>query len=93
MYDEFVEIAENKAYLNAVKNEMYGPNLDFLRRMPLYSSLIEYEADLRQSDKLTFSDIFHEPIGYYLMKCFLIADYSVDKAVFISDVELFKKMR
>ncbi|CEP03536.1 hypothetical protein PBRA_009421 [Plasmodiophora brassicae] len=93
MYDEIVEIAENKAYLNAVRNETYGPNLDLLRRFPAYSSLADYENELRQQDKLTFSQIFHEPIGYYLLKCFLIADYSVDKAVFISDCELFKKMR
>eukprot|EP00474_Spongospora_subterranea_P009656 CRZ10114.1 hypothetical protein [Spongospora subterranea] len=93
MYDDFVEIAENKAYLNAVRNETYGPNLDLIRRMPLYSSLADYEMELRQHDKISFSHIFYEPIGYYLMKCFLVADYSVDKAVFISDVELYKKMR
>jgi hypothetical protein len=27
--------------------------------------------------------IFNEPTGYYSMKCFLVADYAVDKAIFI----------
>jgi hypothetical protein len=28
-----------------------------------------------------------------MMKCFLVADYAVDKAIFIKDVEAYKRMR
>lgn len=93
MYDEIIEIAENRAYLNAVRNDGYGPNLDLLRRMPSFNSLKDYVDRLKEAGELSFSKVFHEPIGYYNLKCFLVADYSVDKAVFISDVELYKKMR
>ena len=93
MYDEIIEIAENRAYLNAVRNESYGPNLELLKKMPPFSELQDYYKKLKDAGEITFSKVFHEPIGYYMMKCFLIADYSVDKAVFTSDVELYKKMR
>lgn len=93
MYDELIGSAENRAYLNAVKREAMGPNLEILQEMPRYEDLGELEDNLRKSGKLRFDPIFEEPTGFYLLKCFLIADYSVDKAVFVKDVELFRKMR
>lgn len=33
------------------------------------------------------------PTGEYLIKCFLTADYAVDKALFIKDVEAYRSMR
>eukprot|EP01083_Nonionella_stella_P050865 135167_1 len=101
MYDEIIEIAENRAYLNAVKQAQdfgggrHGPNLDLLKTSscPPYEELGELEQELKTAGLINFDTVFHEPTGYYLIKCFLTADYSVDKAVFISDVELFRTLR
>ena len=65
----------------------------FVPLQPPYEELKELEEDLRRKNALTFDTIFREPTGYYLIKCFLVADYSVDKAVFIHDVDVYKTMR
>jgi beta-adrenergic-receptor kinase len=75
------------------KRDLLGPNLDILNQLPRYEDLNELEAELKSQGKLKFDQVFSEPTGFYLLKCFLVADYSVDKAVFIKDVELFRKMR
>ncbi|MES1916482.1 MAG: hypothetical protein MHM6MM_008291, partial [Cercozoa sp. M6MM] len=93
MYEDLLEIAENRAYLTAVKQEQNGPNLELLKRLQAYAELKDFEEQLREQHRLTFHAVFHEPIGYYLLKNFLQADYAVDNAVFISDVELFKNIR
>eukprot|EP00475_Leptophrys_vorax_P003971 TRINITY_DN1231_c0_g1_i1.p1 TRINITY_DN1231_c0_g1~~TRINITY_DN1231_c0_g1_i1.p1 ORF type:complete len:645 (-),score=190.06 TRINITY_DN1231_c0_g1_i1:64-1998(-) len=93
MYDDIIEVAENRAYLQAVQRNVLGPNLEVLASLPKYEELKELEDELTKQGKLRFDAIFEEPTGFYLMKCFLIGDYSVDKAVFIKDVELFRKMR
>jgi len=96
MYDEIVEIAENRAYLHAVQdgNGQGGPNLDLLKRIPAFDSLIiqEFLRILDKSNMLTFDAVFKEPIGYYHIKLFLMSDFSVDRAVFLSDVRLFKTL-
>jgi len=95
MYDEIIEIAENRAYLQAVKDGYgHGPNLDLLNTLPPYEeeSIKELERDLEDSSKLTFHWVFREPVGYYHMKLFLISDYSVDKAIFLNDVRLYKTL-
>jgi len=48
---------------------------------------------LRADGSLDFDKLFHEPLGYYLLKCFLVSNLSVDKAVFVSDIETYKKLR
>jgi len=64
-----------------------------LEQLPPYDELRGLEEKLRFDNKLTFDSIFNEPTGYYMIKCFLIADYAVDKAIFIKDVEAYKSMR
>jgi len=96
MYDEIIEIAENRAYLQAVKDGYgQGPNLELLKTIPDFTSPIiqDFNNKLEKSNQLTFEKVFKEPIGYYHMKLFLISDYSVDKAVFLNDVRLFKTLR
>jgi len=73
--------------------ETFGPNLELLNFLPKYEELKDLEEELRTQGKLRFDAIFAEPTGSYLMRCFLISDYSVDKAVFLKDVELYRKMR
>lgn len=92
MYDEILEIAENRAYLNNAKKDTFGPNMEILQTMPSYEELADLENELKSNNLITFDKIFNEPTGYYLMKCFLIADFSVDKAVFLKDCKLYKAM-
>jgi len=97
MYDEIIEIAENRAYLHAVQdgNGQGGPNLELLKRIPAFDSPViqEFLKTLDQNNQLTFEAVFKEPVGYYHIKLFLISDYSVDKAVFLNDVRLFKTLK
>lgn len=89
--DEITEIAENSAYLKAVEEK--DVSLQMLHNLPPYEECVELEQKLKEKKLITFDKIFHEPCGYYCMKCFLIADYAVDKAIFIRDVEAYRKMR
>jgi len=91
MFEDIHEIAENSAYLKAVEEK--DVCLDMLEQLPPYDSLKELEVKLEKEDQLTFKRIFNEPTGYYLTKCFLIADYAGDKAIFIKDVEAYRNMR
>jgi len=68
-------------------------SLEMLEQLPPYDDLRGLEEKLRFEGKLTFDSIFNEPTGYYMIKCFLVADYAVDKAIFIKDVEAYKSMR
>lgn len=61
--------------------------------LPPFEALGDLEAELHQRGLITFDRIFKEATGFYLIKCFLMADYSADKAMFVSDVEVFKNMR
>lgn len=97
MYDEIIEIAKNRAYLHAVKdgNGQGGPNLELLKRIPTFNSptIQDFLNSLDENDQLNFDAIFKEPVGYYHIKLFLISDYSVEKAVFLNDVRLFKTLK
>jgi hypothetical protein len=91
MFEDIHEIAENSAYLKAVEDKVVC--LDMLKQLPPYSELKEIEEALRKEGKLSFPVIFGEATGFYMIKCFLIADYAVDKALFVKDVENYRKMR
>jgi rhodopsin kinase len=91
MFEDIHEIAENSAYLKAVEER--DVSLEMLEQLPPYEECFELEKRLREEGQLAFSHIFDEPTGYYMLKCFLIADYCVDKAIFIKDVEQYRSMR
>jgi len=91
MFEDIHEIAENSAYLKAVEEK--DVSLIMLDQLPPYDECKELENQLKTSKQLTFNMIFQEPTGFYMLKCFLKADYAVDKAIFIKDVEAFKSMR
>lgn len=93
MFEDIHEIAENSAYLKAVEEK--DVSLEMLDQLPPYESAEckEIEDRLKAENKLDFNTIFHEPTGFYFIKCFLMADYAGDKAVFIKDVEAFRSMR
>eukprot|EP01083_Nonionella_stella_P050866 135171_1 len=65
MYDEIIEIAENRAYLNAVKQAQdfgggrHGPNLDLLKTSscPPYEELGELEQELKTAGLINFDTV------------------------------------
>mmetsp|Transcript_15563 Transcript_15563/g.30555 ORF Transcript_15563/g.30555 Transcript_15563/m.30555 type:complete len:616 (-) Transcript_15563:407-2254(-) len=91
MFEDIHEIAENSAYLKAVEEK--DISLEMYEQLPPFEELGELESKLRAEGALTFDRIFSQPTGYYMIKCFLVADYAVDKAIFIKDVEAYKSMR
>jgi len=95
MDDEFIKIAEDRADLHAVEEgNGQGPNIELLENIPIFEStaIQEFLHVLVKENKLTFNAVFKEPVGYYHIKLFLIADYSVDKAVFLNDVKMYKRL-
>lgn len=91
MFEDIHEIAENSAYLKAVgERDVF---LEMLEQLPPYEELTGLEDQLRRDGLLSFKQIFQEPTGYYCIKCFLVADYAVDKAIFVKDVQAYQKMR
>eukprot|EP00457_Paulinella_chromatophora_P002456 gb/GEZN01002461.1/.p1 GENE.gb/GEZN01002461.1/~~gb/GEZN01002461.1/.p1 ORF type:complete len:645 (-),score=124.53 gb/GEZN01002461.1/:421-2355(-) len=91
MFDDIQEIAENSAYLKAVEEK--NVSMEMMQKLPPYEECKDIEERLKQNRELDFDTVFHEPLGYYMIKCFLLADYAVDKAVFIKDCERYRTMR
>eukprot|EP01083_Nonionella_stella_P084932 235215_1 len=93
MVDDILQLAHNQQFLERITNGMQsGGNLELLKKLPKYTELSELERNLKEQDLLTFNTIFHEPVGTYLIQTFLVTEHSVDKAIFVNDVELFKKL-
>lgn len=91
MFEDIHEMAENTAYLKAVEEK--DVSLEMWENLPPYSDLPDLENRLIAEGSINFNTIFHEPTGFYMIKCFLIADYAGDKALFVKDVESYKSMR
>lgn len=85
------EIAANSVFLTAVGAPTISTEL--FDKLAPYADLRELELRLEGESALTFERIFNSATGFYLLKCFLLADYAVDKAIFIKDVRAYKKMR
>jgi len=93
MVDDILQLAHNQQFLERITNgNQAGGNLELLKKLPKYSDLGELERKLKQQGHLDFHHIFHEPVGTYLMQTFLVTEHSVDKAIFVNDVETFKKL-
>jgi len=93
MVDDILQLAHNQQFLERITSGMQGGgNLELLKKLPKYSELSDLENSLKRDNKLDFSTIFHEPVGTYLIQTFLVTEHSVDKAIFVNDVETFKKL-
>jgi len=93
MVDDILQLAHNQQFLERITNGMQGGgNLELLNRLPKYNELSDLERRLKADGLLDFKTIFHEPVGTYLIQTFLVTEHSVDKAIFVSDVETFKKL-
>lgn len=91
VYDDIHELNENSEFLKAIEER--DVCLDIQQQLPEYEEQQYLEQSLIQQGSITFDKIFHEPCGYYNIKNFLIADYAVDRAIFIKDVEAYRAMR
>ncbi len=96
MYDDIIHLAMDQQLLTEIRER----DVVNYKKLPLWKELqktddtTELEAKLEAGGQLTFETIFfHEPVGYHLMKAFLISEHSVDKAVFLQDVEVFKTLQ
>ena len=93
MVDDILQLAHNQQFLERITNGMKGGgNLELLKKLPKYMELTELENNLKTQNLLDFHTIFHEPVGTYLIQTFLVTEHSVDKAIFVNDVETFKKL-
>ncbi|GAB5357632.1 hypothetical protein AAMO2058_000390500 [Amorphochlora amoebiformis] len=91
MFEDLKEIAQNSAYIDAIKK----PQVETLmwEHAPKYESCKILEKNLEEKGRLSFNTVFHKSTGFYMLQCFLIANYAVDKAIFLQDVQKFRKIR
>eukprot|EP01084_Bolivina_argentea_P017258 32235_1 len=90
MHSSIVEITQNREFLESIrKGWSYGSNLNILSSLPPYNECSKFHSN---KNELTFNKIFGSPLGFYLIKCFLVLNHNDDKAVFVSDVKLYKSL-
>eukprot|EP01084_Bolivina_argentea_P017267 32248_1 len=66
------------------------------KRLPIWRTLLKknysHSSNTLFLQMLTFEKVFDEPVGYHLMKLFLLNEGSVNKATFINDVKIYKQL-
>ena len=94
MYDDIIHLAMDQQLLTEIRErDSNYKKLPLWRELQKNESTQELETQLQEQGSLTFESVFHEPVGYHLMKSFLQTEHSVDKAVFIADVEVYKSLQ
>jgi len=94
MYDDIIHLAMDQQLLTEIRErDSNYKKLPLWRELQKNDSTHELEHQLQEQGHLTFDSVFHEPVGYHLMKSFLQTEHSVDKAVFIADVEIYKNLQ
>ena len=94
MYDDIIHLAMDQQLLTEIRErDSNYKKLPLWRELQKTESTAELEQQLQDEGSLTFETVFHEPVGYHLMKSFLQTEHSVDKAVFIADVEVYKTLQ
>lgn len=91
LLDDLSERTANEEYKKLVQQRQVS--LEMLNSLPPYEQCAELEKKLERDGELTFERIFNSPTGLYMIKCFLKADYAVDKAIFVKDAEAYRSMR
>eukprot|EP01084_Bolivina_argentea_P064387 117433_1 len=93
MYDDIIHLAMDQQLLTEIRErDSNYKKLPLWRELQKNESTQVLEAQLQENGFMTFEHVFHEPVGYHLMKSFLQTEHSVDKAVFIADVEVYKSL-
>ncbi|ETO18691.1 hypothetical protein RFI_18561 [Reticulomyxa filosa] len=96
MYDDIIHLAMDQQLLTEIRERDAAnyKKMPFWKELQNSANTSQLEQKLMSEKQLTFEKIFFkEPVGYHLMKSFLINEHSVDKAVFLSDVEVFKTLQ
>eukprot|EP01084_Bolivina_argentea_P047385 87302_1 len=95
MYDDIIDLAMDQQLLTAINTSS-----DNSSRLPVWRELFSkskedlesIRSQLSADNLLTFDIIFEEPIGYYFIKSYLKSQHSIDKAIFVRDVDIFKTL-
>ncbi|ETO33110.1 hypothetical protein RFI_03999 [Reticulomyxa filosa] len=81
MYDEIKIFAIDRSSPAELQEQGLGnyTKLAVVKELQKYGDTEELEKLLQAQNTLTFSAVFDEPIGFYLIKCFLETENSIDK--------------
>ena len=94
MYDDIIHLAMDQQLLTEIRErDSNYKKLPLWRELQKNDSTDLLEQQLADAGALTFENVFREPVGYHLMKSFLRTEHSVDKAVFIADVNIYKTLQ
>ena len=94
MYDDIIHLAMDQQLLTEIRErDSNYKKLPLWRELQKNESTAMLEQELMDNGLMTFEHVFHEPVGYHLMKSFLQTEHSVDKAVFIADVEVYRNLQ
>lgn len=94
MYDDIIHLAMDQQLLTEIRErDSNYKKLPLWRELQKNDSTQLLEQQLTDQGALTFENVFKEPVGYHLMKSFLRTEHSVDKAVFIADVNVYKTLQ
>eukprot|EP01084_Bolivina_argentea_P255072 428931_1 len=97
MFEDLIEIAMDQQFIQAIGNGTATNN----KLLPIWRELLskaedemeELESKLCDEHKLTFDVLFNEILGHYFIAQYLKSQHSIDKAVFIQDVNIFKSIK
>jgi len=89
MYDEVIEIVENRQYVQAKQKQSKPTILDTLS---LYLDCELKEKVLKDDGHINFEALFASPLGHFLLQRFMVTDHSIEKISFLDDVKTYKRM-
>lgn len=72
---------------------MKKANVEMIKRLGPYEQYAALEMHLKRHDQINFHAMLKEPLGCYFIKSFLASTYSLSKATFIADVDLYRKLK
>ena len=91
MVDDILQLAHNQQFLERITNGMQGGgNIELLKKLPKYEDLRNLEQRLKNENKLNFNSVFHEPVGNYLVRTYLVTEHSVDKVRYCYIKQFYK---
>ena len=95
MYDDIIDLVMDQQLLTEINTKTVN-----YKRLPIWEELHsktdaemeELQQSLSDQNMLTFDRVFREPIGFHFIKSYLESQHSVDKAIFIRDVETYQSL-
>lgn len=95
MYDDIIDLAMDQQLLTEINTKTVN-----YKRLPIWEELHsktdgemeDFQRSLSEQNLLNFKNVFGEPIGFHFIKSYLESQHSVDKAIFIRDVEMYETL-